>query len=466
VFARLHHDNSITVASFGIVATMMTFRTPSDFRFVSLLRRSYSPARVSSRRQCTNAAIEKEISTIPWQYLRAMDSSNFDPQTRQRNNVAFNPKDGKPIFVNTKEARIPIASCSRDGSEYHVVWTDGLSSRYSVDWIHSLTRKKKQSSSRILWTGMTEEVVRGSSRTCMSFPDVIHDEAEALHALYRYGFVLITGTPIDDDGVGVAALASALGGGSMKHKQTLVAQYRKGKRHALVLPHGTDGPLRTLYGTVWSTSSAGQAVGASTADSSYGSEGLPLHTDLTYYTSPPGLQIFTMVQPAGTGGASLLADGFAVAAQLREQHAEAFAFLSRTPRRYRCIDREKGWHLQACGPVIQVDEDDDEEIIRIRHNDLDRLPDLPSKQYANDADTFYHQLHEAHEAWNRILADDAVRLVLQLQPGDSLVVANQVRHFLFLMFDFHVTHAFTLCVGSDVSMDASVLKPVPRILVL
>jgi alpha-ketoglutarate-dependent taurine dioxygenase len=357
-----------------------------------------------------------------------MDASQFDPQTRQRNNVAFNPHDGKPILLRPKEKQIPIASCSRDGADYHVVWTDGLDSRYSIDWIHSLTRQKQKSSARILWTGMTEEDVRGSSRTSMSFPDVIHDEAEALHALYRYGFVLITGTPVDDDGIGVAALASALGGGSLKHKQTLVAQYRKGKRHALVLPHGTDGPLRTLYGTVWSTSSSGQAVGASTADSSYGSEGLPLHTDLTYYASPPGLQIFTMVQPAGTGGASLLADGFAAAEQLHKQHPMAFRFLSRTVRRYRCIDREKGWHLQACGPVIEVDEN--EEMVRIRHNDLDRLPDLPPPRETN-ADSFYDQLHEAHLAWDSILADDAVRLVLKLQPGDSLVVANQVSVFLY-----------------------------------
>jgi trimethyllysine dioxygenase len=406
-----------------------------SYRFVSLLL-SRVGSRVRLRRCCTNSAIEKEISTIPWQYLRAMDPKNFDPRTGQRNDVAFNAQDGKPLLLrggssSSNVVPVKIVSCSRNGSRYHVVWTDGRESYYSIDWVHSITRKKNDTSTtRILWTGLTEDAVRGSSRMAMSFPDVIQDEEAALHALYRYGFVLITGTPIAEDAI--AALASALSDGSIKHPQTRVAQYRAGKR-----PLGTDGPLRTLYGTVWSTAAAGQ-VGASTADSSYGSEGLPLHTDLTYYASPPGLQIFTMVQPAPSGGATILADGFGAATQLRNQHPEAFALLSRIPRRYRCIDSQTGWHLQASGPVIQRNETGD--IVMIRHNDLDRLPDLPpppphtiaADEEGEDADSFYRRLYQAHHAWDRILADDAVRLVLSLQPGDTLVVANQVRFLSFV----------------------------------
>ena len=71
-------------------------------------------------------------------------------------------------------------------------------------------------------------------------------------------------------------------------------------------------PLQTLYGSgVWSTSSSSSfydkdgedqveksGSGASTADSAYSSTSLPLHTNLTYSSNPPVLQVFLMVQPA------------------------------------------------------------------------------------------------------------------------------------------------------------------------
>jgi alpha-ketoglutarate-dependent taurine dioxygenase len=99
-----------------------------------------------------------------------------------------------------------------------------------------------------------------------------------------------------------------------------------------------------LYGTVWSTTSGGQPEGTSIADSAYGIEGLPLHTDMTYHRDPPGLQIFTMVQPAGDGGGeSIFCDGFAAADRLRKINPEAFVTLSETSRRYRGRERINTW---------------------------------------------------------------------------------------------------------------------------
>jgi Taurine catabolism dioxygenase TauD, TfdA family len=149
---------------------------------------------------------------------------------------------------------------------------------------------------------------------------------------------------------------------------------------------------------------------------------LPLHTDMTYHRDPPGLQIFTMAQPAISGGESVFGDGFAVAERLRCTNPEAFDVLSTTVRRYRCIDCATGWHLEASGPVIS---DVNGEVVMIRHNDLDRLPDLPPAD-CGDADGFYAKLQAAHLAWDQILAEDDMRLVVRLQPGDTIVVANQV----------------------------------------
>ena len=297
----------------------------------------------------------------------------------------------------------------------------------------------------------------------MDCAQLLHDDqgmTKALHILYRFGILHLARTPTDDDGAAVAAIGAALGGGHVKENPltSLYAQYnqtyhgdeeedsrqnnRKSRPKAasndsfrIQFPHGTDGPLRTLYGTVWSTTSGGQADGASVADSAYGHEGLPLHTDMTYLQNPPGLQVFTMVQPATASardngdGASIFADGWAAAALLRQSHPEAYQTLTSIPRRYRCVDPTTGWHLEATGPVLQTSPWDRTMVTAVRHNDLDRLPDLPPYLDGGIHSTtdFYQRLKDAHHAWDTILAEDSTRLVVPLKSGDTVVVANQVR---------------------------------------
>jgi len=198
------------------------------------------------------------------------------------------------------------------------------------------------------------------------------------------------------------------------------------------------------------------AEGASTADSAYSTDPLPLHTDMTYYRDPPGLQIFSMVSPAEEGGESTFGDGLAVAEYMRSHHPQEFDTLCRTVRHFRSIDPTNGWYLEGSGPMIQaVDRyegrgpieglsldstvwsppDQWGPVVAIRHNDLDRLPDLPppSLLHGNnnnqDQDEllkeFYNQLTEAHKIWDNLLNDVAFRLVVKLKPGDTVVVANQ-----------------------------------------
>jgi len=421
-------------------------------------------------------SLSKRILELPLQYLRAMDSTNYDPVTLQRTDFNYDGHTGKPLLPASpvkKMQKLAVQDCKLvkdDEFFYEIKWSDGLVSRFSKDWVDeqlshwkgvdetdmitsysssstsSLQEKQQRSNDRVvLWSGLTEEMVRlPSSSLCIPFDQAIRDDEGmlfTLRALYTHGIVLVTDTPLHDQGAGVAALAASLGGGSVKdnNNTSLLASYKRYNNNRdsnpppIVLPRGTDGPLRTLYGTVWSTTTAGQDVGTSVADSAYGHDGLPLHTDMTYHRDPPGLQIFTMVQPAAQGGgASIFGDGFAAAAALRKAHPDAFAILSQTVRRYRSVDLTTGWHLEASGPVIQLDHTNNR-VVMIRHNDLDRLADLPpppsvlqhdSEEYS---DVFYQRLEEAHAAWDGILARDDMRLEMSLQPGDTMVVANQVR---------------------------------------
>jgi hypothetical protein len=55
------------------------------------------------------------------------------------------------------------------------------------------------------------------------------------------------------------------------------------------------------------------------------------------------------------------------------------------------------------------------------------MPDLPPEWDCADdkVDEFYARLQSAHAAWDSVLAEDDMRLVVGLQPGDTVVVANQ-----------------------------------------
>jgi alpha-ketoglutarate-dependent taurine dioxygenase len=409
-----------------------------------------------SKRRSFSSDPSAILRSLPWQFLRAADSSKYDPVTKQRSDVPFDVNTGKVQVLHIssdgkeKKEEVSIQSVSLDDDDdddndtnYNVLWSDGSSSRYPESWVlrqidqwkenNNTNTATKNIDDRVFWSQITTEDVRSSSsKLSMDFPELIHHPTgmrRALESLYKYGILLVTGTPIDDhQGEGVAALGAALSGGQVKEEaaSSLLANYRLGGKE-IMLPHGTDGPLRTLYAGVWSTSTAGQADGASVADSAYGSDGLPLHTDATYLRDPPGLQIFTMKSRAPKGGESVFGDGFAIAERLRESNPLAFDVLSRTIRKCRCVDEETGWHLEASGPVIKVEHG---RIVAIRHNDLDRLPDLPPRHVVEPEEIakFYQELEEAHRAWDELISSDEFRLVIPLEPGETMVVANQVRH--------------------------------------
>jgi alpha-ketoglutarate-dependent taurine dioxygenase len=412
-----------------------TSETLSRSKCVGIKLGSINPSQTRFLSSEVSVGNDHPILSLPSSFLREMDKNNFDPVTHQRRNVAYDIHSGKPILHCDKKTHQihKITDCSFDSTtdSYQIIWDDGHTTEYSSKWVEGELSKWRGGDVNAylnLWMGLTEDKVRNSS-ICLDFEElVMTDEGmcQALLSLYQYGILLVTNTPTDDDGSGVAALTAGLGGGSRKrgNPTSLVSEYRTNTKDApIILPHGTDGPLRTLYGTVWSTASSGQAEGASVADSAYGQEGLPLHTDMTYMQDPPGLQIFTMVQPAIKGGESVFGDGFAIAERLRTIDPVAFDTLSQTMRRYRCIDDCTGWHLEAHGPIISLRNG---QVVGIRHNDLDRLADLPPLGSANENEEFYDRLTHAHCVWDELLALDEFRLVMKLQPGDTIVVANQV----------------------------------------
>ena len=77
-------------------------------------------------------------------------------------------------------------------------------------------------------------------------------------------------------------------------------------------------------------------------------------------------------------GKSTYLDGFSAASLLKRLHPDSYDVLKSTVFKYRYIDNETGWHLEAEGTIICVDGTSLEDNVKsIRHNDLDRVGCLP-----------------------------------------------------------------------------------------
>lgn len=448
----------------------------------------------------TSSSINKDkhdglpLDSLPSQFLRLNDSKLFDPTTHQRNDIEFDPTNGKPIIsqpiaedgdMDMDNLKVKSITLDDTNDEYNVEWEDGRISKFSSHWINTQLQRRKSPEKcqnqltnyniptplnddistvipRLPWSYLKEDDIRSDSQyQKMRFPfrQVVSESPEsvekAVRSLYQYGILFVTSTPIDDDGAGVAALASALSGPAHKSSPdtTLLAHYlhcdQSQQKPSAILENGTDGAQRTMYGNVWFTNASSMVDGTSVADSAYGNEALPLHTDFTYNRDPPGLQIFTMVSPSDNGGESTFADGLAIAEYMRSNHEKEFDTLCRIRRRYRSIDDDTGWFMEGSGPVIEAIDKWQGlisppktngsrwgAVVGIRHNDLDRLPDLPPPNFNHDEtytdddtkenDTkFYDELKRAHNVWDSLLAKDEFRLVVKLNPGETAVVANQ-----------------------------------------
>ncbi len=346
---------------------------------------------------------------LPDAYLTGMSPQTFD-KNGQRSGIKVHPKTGAKEFPHpTPTLHEPLSQKWAEKQMKHG-WSVPITTEAQTAW---------EPPERVFW-GSDFDVYSLS----LSYDDVVNEREAADMALthaYTHGILVVTGTPPGNDPL--RNIARAFTGGHTA----------SGDADPDAIDHG---PMRTLYGEIWSTSSSAQSAGASTADSAYTSLSLPLHTDMTYMKCPPGLQIFSMTTPASDGsGKSTYLDGFNAAESLRESNA--FALLSGFPYSFRSIDRDNGWHLETTGTVFETCPYTDT-VSMIRHNDLDSLSALPPYYMALDmaaniqhaavdedeVAAFYSAAKGAMDEWDEVLADPNRKISVPLKAGDTTIVHN------------------------------------------
>ena len=132
-----------------------------------------------------------------------------------------------------------------------------------------------------------------------------------------------------------------------------------------------------VFGHDWSFTADGAR-----SDTAYTTMGIGLHTDASYYTQPMGIQIFHVLQHNGTGGATMLSDGFAA---LKELDSEALDFLSQYVLRHEYKETGRpGHHVHSVGTVVDLNKLNGS-VRRLRFNNFDRAPIVPE-----NSERFYH----------------------------------------------------------------------------
>ena len=103
----------------------------------------------------------------------------------------------------------------------------------------------------------------------------------------------------------------------------------------------------TNYGRIFDV-----RVVADPANLAFTSRAIAPHTDNPYRDPVPTLQLLHCLRDASVGGDTVLVDGFAAAAALRDADPVSFAVLTSTPIPFAYVDKETS--LTACQPLIAL----------------------------------------------------------------------------------------------------------------
>jgi len=147
---------------------------------------------------------------------------------------------------------------------------------------------------------------------------------------------------------------------------------------------------------------------------------LAAHTDNTYFTDPCGLQLFHLLSHSGgSGGVTLLVDGFYVASLLRELHPDAYKLLSRIPiPAHAAGDACALYRPSPLKGYPPLRHDQSGELVQVRWNNTDR-----SVMHHLDAE-LVEPWYDAIRRWHGLLTSVDSEYWVQLTPGTVLSVDN------------------------------------------
>lgn len=315
-----------------------------------------------------------DLTSMKFHYFWLRDhcrcASCYNKSTHQRNQGIFSA----PFSIQPTECRI-------SGEDLQVVWPDGHTSQYSVKWLSLQSfdsySNRVSAPTRILWSGMPDCVAHIPSKIFMETDDGL---SKLMKSLTAVGVGIVEG--VDPT---VEATAKVI---------------------ARVAP-----AQKTLFGEVWELKPNNEYH----EDTAYSSQALGAHTDNTYFSEAAGLQVFHVLDHKGSGGKTLLVDGFRAAQKVKDEDITSFQILTET-----CIQSEyleNGQHHCLTSPVLHLHPITGK-FRQIRYNLYDRAA-MSTVPFAKVME-WYRAMGQLSKA----VTDPSGEWWLQLRPGQVLFVDN------------------------------------------
>ncbi|XP_043076765.1 trimethyllysine dioxygenase, mitochondrial-like isoform X2 [Puntigrus tetrazona] len=310
-----------------------------------------------------------------WLRDHCRSASCYNSKTNQRN------LDTASIDLNIRPSKSRV-----DENNLFLTWPDGHITRYSLTWLAQNSYEGQKRSAvhpRILWSADIYSSARVPSASWDKFMSCDEELKNFLNNFLLYGIAFVEGVP-----------------------PTLEATETATQRVSLI--------RETMYGRVWNFTSD-----FSRGDTAYTKLALDRHTDTSYFQEPCGIQVFHCLRHEGTGGRTLLVDGFHAADAVLRRSPQSFELLSRVPIKHEYVENlsEHRNHMIGIGPVLNVYPWNNE-VYMIRYNNYDR----------SVINTVPHDVvrrwYGAHRQLSAELRSPDNELWVKLKPGKVLFIDN------------------------------------------
>ncbi|ANB14465.1 Aim17p [Sugiyamaella lignohabitans] len=210
-----------------------------------------------------------------------------------------------------------------------VEWADGHKSSYSQDFLETYSNTVSRRRYRHLdlhdtniWNSGTSKFTYDDAYST-SYKAYLESPNDLVKSLQRDGIAFITDIPPGE----------------------------KFNSSKITVEHIAEqiGPIKnTFYGPSWNVISQSMAKNVA-----YTAVYLPLHMDLLYFESPPGVQLLHVIENNTIGGESIFADSFAAALHILETDPDAYSALTEVPISYHYVNDNQ--HYYFARPLIVED---------------------------------------------------------------------------------------------------------------